>query len=262
MTIAKEQGIYNKICSAKSYVRNGLVAMWDGIENFAYGVNDPSSSVWSDLIGGVGDMHFFIGGDNSKQFSTIPMENDGSGYFSDCVRFCAAEDVNGVLKEKNNKEYTFEVVKIYPICPGVSRHNIVSYIPTENICDYGWDFNHAELYRYVTIGHNLTKAGPNATSFPSLVSLSICSQPKIGWFYCNGELQNSVESDSYDYYYHSRGDCFGNGKMSLKLFANWVGEPTVSPYRLKISSVRIYDRILSAEEVNHNYEIDVQRFGV
>ena len=37
--------------SAKSYVKNGLVAMWDGIENAGWGVHDAAATVWKDLIG-------------------------------------------------------------------------------------------------------------------------------------------------------------------------------------------------------------------
>ena len=37
--------------SAKSYVQDGLVAMWDGIENDGWGKHDPNATVWKDLIG-------------------------------------------------------------------------------------------------------------------------------------------------------------------------------------------------------------------
>ena len=37
--------------SAKSYVQDGLVAMWDGIENAGWGVHDPNATVWKDLVG-------------------------------------------------------------------------------------------------------------------------------------------------------------------------------------------------------------------
>lgn len=37
--------------SAKSYIQDGLVAMWDGIENAGWGVHDASATVWKDLVG-------------------------------------------------------------------------------------------------------------------------------------------------------------------------------------------------------------------
>lgn len=36
--------------TAKSYVQNGLLAMWDGIENAGFGVHDPDATYWVDLV--------------------------------------------------------------------------------------------------------------------------------------------------------------------------------------------------------------------
>ena len=38
--------------TAKDYVQDGLIAMWDGIENTGWGVHDPNATTWKDLIGG------------------------------------------------------------------------------------------------------------------------------------------------------------------------------------------------------------------
>ena len=40
-----------KPMSAKKYVQDGLVAMWDGIENAGWGEHDASATSWKDLIG-------------------------------------------------------------------------------------------------------------------------------------------------------------------------------------------------------------------
>ena len=37
--------------SAKSYVQDGLVAMWDGIENAGWGTHNGSATTWTDLSG-------------------------------------------------------------------------------------------------------------------------------------------------------------------------------------------------------------------
>lgn len=36
--------------TAKDYVQDGLVAMWDGIENAGWGVHDSNATVWKDLV--------------------------------------------------------------------------------------------------------------------------------------------------------------------------------------------------------------------
>lgn len=38
--------------TARDYVQNGLIAMWDGIENAGWGVHDAAATVWADLVGG------------------------------------------------------------------------------------------------------------------------------------------------------------------------------------------------------------------
>lgn len=37
--------------TAKDYSQDGLIAMWDGIENAGWGVHDPNATVWKDLTG-------------------------------------------------------------------------------------------------------------------------------------------------------------------------------------------------------------------
>ena len=37
--------------TARDYVQDGLIAMWDGIENAGWGVHEPNATVWKDLVG-------------------------------------------------------------------------------------------------------------------------------------------------------------------------------------------------------------------
>ncbi len=41
-----------KPVTARSYVQDGLVAMWDGIENAGWGLHDNNATNWVDLVGG------------------------------------------------------------------------------------------------------------------------------------------------------------------------------------------------------------------
>ena len=56
MIIGSRTGAWAKsgggVPTAKDYVQNGLIAMWDGIENAGWGVYDPNATVWKDLVGG------------------------------------------------------------------------------------------------------------------------------------------------------------------------------------------------------------------
>ena len=37
--------------STSSYVQDGLIACWDGIENAGAGVHNPTTTVWKDVVG-------------------------------------------------------------------------------------------------------------------------------------------------------------------------------------------------------------------
>lgn len=54
MNVAARIGMWSggtKMPTARDYVRDGLIAMWDGIENAGYGTHDPNATVWKDLSG-------------------------------------------------------------------------------------------------------------------------------------------------------------------------------------------------------------------
>lgn len=60
--------------TAKDYVQDGLIAMWDGIENAGWGVHDPNAVEWVDIVGSrkatlndviVGDDNMYFNGSSS-----------------------------------------------------------------------------------------------------------------------------------------------------------------------------------------------------
>ena len=46
--------------TARDYVQDGLIAMWDGIENAGWGVHDPNATVWKNLISGQLDEYLLL----------------------------------------------------------------------------------------------------------------------------------------------------------------------------------------------------------
>ena len=45
------RGATAKAPTARDYVHDGLIAMWDGIENAGWGVHDAEATTWKDLVG-------------------------------------------------------------------------------------------------------------------------------------------------------------------------------------------------------------------
>ena len=61
--------------TAKDYVQDGLIAMWDGIENAGWGVHDTNATVWKDLVGG-NDATLFAC--HSFNYDSVSFANNGS----------------------------------------------------------------------------------------------------------------------------------------------------------------------------------------
>lgn len=54
--------------TARDYAQDGLVAMWDGIENAGFGVHDTNATVWKDLSGNGFDFQVSEGAFNDSGF--------------------------------------------------------------------------------------------------------------------------------------------------------------------------------------------------
>lgn len=82
--------------TALDYIQDGLVGMWDGIENAGWGVHDPSATTWVNLVNG----------------GTF---NVGSGnYFTDDSLYVATDKMASLAIPlygiQDNNAYTFEIV--------------------------------------------------------------------------------------------------------------------------------------------------------
>ena len=125
-------GVFGALTS-KSYVQDGLLVHWDGIENVGRGLeHDNGATLWKDLSGNGLDM-------------TIPQGSSfGDGYL-DVIRAHGSDVVNGRIPEKDQAiraafkaaRYTSEIVydmtNFYPkttvmmLCLGNTSYFIGSY---------------------------------------------------------------------------------------------------------------------------------------
>ena len=75
--------------TAHDYVQDGLIAMWDGIENAGWGIHDPNATKWLDLIGGGLSV------------------DSGATFEDDCILF---ESASSFILHSDNMYQTSEVV--------------------------------------------------------------------------------------------------------------------------------------------------------
>lgn len=52
IAIALFCGVTSHAATSVGYIKNGLIAHWDGVENAGRGVHDSAATVWKDLVAG------------------------------------------------------------------------------------------------------------------------------------------------------------------------------------------------------------------
>jgi hypothetical protein len=232
--------------SAKDYIQDGLIAMWDGIENAGWGVHDPSTTVWKDLVGIY---------DGTVGANVVVMDN--------CMSF------NGTIGEANAVKVgkvtfgspqfvTFETVFIKDHDAEVSVYNEAVFGQTENNTPMVSMFVKSKLsVQYVKLGTSTTLGisyGSAPFGMREMMSASFrYASDKIQLFK-DGVVVASKSNDSTPI------------DMSSTSHNFYIGGDSYNPeeYTLlgRVFNLRIYSRALTAEEIAYNYNIDKQRFGL
>lgn len=217
--------------SARSYVNDGLIAMWDGIENAGWGTHDPNATVWKDLVGGIsltnegatvlpdgfdvstgvlakgGTAPFPVGESNGSNKSLEIVTSSLKGL--EVTVISPADDASmGFAKRAYHNSF-------YPYCFASSRN---SY------CDPN---NSGLAYRHFSIAYTTFNTGTAVIDGRSSYSLSSGSR---------------------------------RGYSGAKLCVGSVYGAT--PGNFTVHVIRLYSRALSADEIAHNYAIDKERFNL
>ena len=219
--------------TARDYVQDGLIAMWDGIENAGWGVNDPSATVWKDLSGN-GNYLTQTGTVNTtwENDACVFDKNRGMGMTS----FPAAKDA--VL----SKNWTLEVV-----------FSITSTNNTNGSLFGLGSSRHRTLFVYVNAGVEIPSAlFKNTQVMPigenSLNQVNHLAITGDGRVYVNGEFYTQRISSTNE----PRDTSFNIGYL-----------PQFRDYMIgKINAIRFGGENLTAEKIAANYAIDKARFNL
>ena len=255
---AGNETITNSVSAYPGYIQEGLIAHYDGINNTGNG-HSNTTTTWKDISGHGNDMPLYNFNYNSS-----------SGWISDGIVFDGVDDYmtrenplfNGV---GNNHAATIEVI---------SETTKSQY---GTIIDLG--------------GQQTNKSGPPYTLWASIVDdgTSRCNSVWMNYkvynipqnkIYLNQLNSISFGSDLNDNYVYIDGgntyiitDTAGSNGWKENIFTlgrDWQyydGNGNYYPdthcyFAGKIKSVRIYDRLLSKEEVDLNYKLDNQRYNI
>lgn len=216
--------------TAKDYVQDGLVAMWDGFENAGWGIHDASATVWKDLVGG---LEGNISASSAWMGDRLHLFGNADGLTTHVLKNLNTE-ICPIFQP--DKDWTWEV------CHGIGEyinHPAAQFFRLAQ-CSY--------LFYYDSLSRISLSEGVWRTQVIDVSStkntFAVTHRANGGYtFYFNGEERLSVEGSE------------GIGAaISFNIGTNYSDSD--------FYSVRFDSRALTAEEIAHNYEIDKARFGL
>lgn len=243
MLVAARTGAWAKsggrFPSARDYVQDGLIAMWDGIDNAGWGVHDPNATEWADLVGGADFTLTENGSFDESSFvcNGLSAKGDGIslglGYTIECVTY-----------NYNRSGYfcAFNLDRIR------LRKSFVFY----------------SMYCYLTGGGSFYGSPPvsvGAHSWSAVVCEPLLPSSDhlrmLTSYFIDGQMSDEYRTGNWagtwkstDYSNFASVGCINLNGSDL-----W-------PFTGRIHSIRLYNRALTPSEVAANYAIDAARFGI
>lgn len=209
--------VYRVPSTIGQYVRNGLVAMWDGIENAGVGMRCDSPSTWKDLAG-----------TNAAQISSMTTEENA-------FRTAYKGNATFSMPTLQSSDYTIELV---------SKLNGFTAIDTR-IFFNGND----KCYSTVTSTSALQYAGRAGSDASILFSNDDKYDKKyITW---------SIDSSNISLYNDGTFYRNGSSPPTLPSTYSFPPQLATQYIDASMYSLRIYDRTLTPTEISANHQVDL-----
>lgn len=208
--------------SSGMYVQYGLIAQWDGIDNVGAGTHNPDAKTWKDLVG-TRDLALVSGKAAFADGNALECLSRSAGYAAGPAAVCPGyKTIEIVCTQKTGSG----IAVIFSA--GSGPRAILSEGAFAGTMDsthyYGWSGNPATLA--------VTYDGNSPSNYYENATLLTATSATDSWGY--GSLE---------------GLCVG-GRVSDE----------AHPYIGKVYAIRLYDRVLSQEELTMNAAIDAVRF--
>ncbi|MBR3221532.1 MAG: hypothetical protein IKF72_04800 [Kiritimatiellae bacterium] len=233
--------------TSSSYVQDGLMAQWDGIDNVGTGTHDPTATTWKDLAGNndltiVGGLH--AEGRNAEWRRGIAL------YFSN-ISLCKAAvcGVDGVVPKYKTIEVVYKMT---------SRSGRILF--------WGGDRS-----RYVAFDHSAYTYPFSMVYFDGreVTRTDRTYWAKVKTYDPTSAVATYDDNDTVT-------DVFidGAGKSDNRLYNTWgAGDNRITlgwrsvdtagasyGWEGEVYAIRLYNRALTAQEIARNHAIDVKRF--
>ena len=199
--------------------------MWDGIENAGPGLHNPNATVWKDLIGDCD-----AATSPSQVFSNY-MYEDNSGTER---KLTSTDKINF----STFNYLTFEMC-ISDMSDTTSYHMLIGANT-----DY-FSISHASSGA-TSIGWKLGSGSRPSVSGRNGTVGAVYNNGKA-YLYRNGTSGSTVTSSK---------------NWSNTMYLTWSCSWSAKRGTKKVHCYRLYNRVLTADEISHNHAIDVQRFNI
>ena len=224
--------------SAKSYAQNGLVAMWDGIENAGWGRHDATAEEWVDLSG------------NGFNLSPTPFDfvtwSENSARVKATTGMCAYGDFRFT-----DRNLTIEFISNIPIAG--NNRGVIAINRTGGWNQMLFGFRIAASSIYLGYNGNQTNVGIHDKPISLTLSCEDVSQTSIAVScYLKGVSTRQLTAVTSST--HTAGNKIELFKTS---HYDWGGGLSGDLFR-----AAVYSRALTAEEIAYHYAVDKARFNL
>lgn len=218
--------------TAKSYVQDGLIAIWDGIENAGYGVHDANATTWKDLVGSR-DLKLFSGAYFKDNSLYAPNSSKGAYYeFKIDALFCDS----CFLVSANTALAGYNDTSVFALGDSVG----LGLTAMTGSSGYGINYIRNSATRISFINRNIVNVPCSVAVDFSSMKAYVGSVPQT-----MGTIGASANKSS---------------SFSLLGRRDVNGEAFYGPREM--FSLRLYSRALTADEIAANYAIDKERFNL
>ena len=256
--------------SAKSYVQDGLIAMWDGIENAGWGVHDPNATVWKDLSGNGYDLTM-RGAKTDGRFSLdgayAASSNKLIALYLGAVDFGGSDSyIECVFSFSDDTSETWGIA--LGLCKQALTSGGANALTTGMMFDFRW--NTSNLHRYSMfygLPYGKNQMIEDSPAYPGLRcgTYQFRGSPFGNWL--NGNMfTGPIVGDGKGYVSESN-DNFQNVTVGGMYWGNVSSPDSGSiigtlPNRAEVKRICIYRTQLSSVEMNKNYAVDLARFNL
>lgn len=217
--------------TARDYIQDGLIAMWDGIENAGWGTHNASATVWKDLVG-INDLT--IAQSSSLYFAETYLYASNTQY--------AEGDISKIPANLNNVTYEVCWNRVSKFDKAADSNNCYGQMVLDVYENKLWYKCSQQNGGYMNTPPSDARQGVPFTQ--SMICQYSGSADTIIPFVNGTQISNTILYSS-------------NPQINrVRIGSGWQDPAS------RHHCIRIYNRALTAAEIAHNYNIDKWRFNL